>query len=137
ISLDQLMGTQTNTIMFEGHSLDSKTFKFTTYLAGIMQTLAYVKSHEQNEFYYYCKDSPVFYNFGFREFSAFKYYFWMSTLMFIPAFKNKKVNFDEYPDEVYQLGRKILSLYNQIDSVEIWNMESLNYHLRQIDYYRD
>ncbi len=61
----------------------------------------------------------------------------MSTFLFFPEFKNKKVNFEENSDEVFQIGQKMLNLYNKPDSVEIWNAESLNSTLRQIDYFRD
>jgi len=137
ISLDQLMDIQTGSIMFQGKALDSKTFRFDAYLTGIMHQMAYFASFKQNKFYYLCKDSPFFHHYYFREFAAFKYYFWMSTLLFFPEFKNKKVNFEEYSDEVFQIGQKILNSYNQLDSVEIWNAESLNSSLRQVDYYRD
>ena len=35
------------------------------------------------------------------------------------------------------MGKKILDLYSQVDTVEIWNLESLNTTLRQLDFYRD
>lgn len=137
ISLDQLMEIQTGAFMFQGQPLDSRTFRFDAYLTGALQSMTYMNSFKQKEFYYLCKDSPFFHHFYFREFAAFKYYFWMGTLLFFPEFKNKKVSFEEYPDELYQIGKKILYQYNQLDSIEIWNAESLNTTLRQIDYYRD
>jgi transcriptional regulator with XRE-family HTH domain len=137
ISLDQLMEIQTGAFLFQGQALDSRSFRFDAYLTGAMQSMAYMNSFKQKEFYYLCKDSPFFHHFYFKEFAAFKYYFWMSTLLFFPEFKNKKVSFEEYPDELFQIGKKILGLYNQLDSIEIWNAESLNTTLRQIDYYRD
>jgi hypothetical protein len=79
----------------------------------------------------------MFHHFYFREFAAFKHYFWMSTLLFFPEFRNKKISLDDYPDENFSIGEKILETYDQIDSVEIWNIESLNGTLRQIDYYKD
>jgi BetR domain len=137
ISLDQLMEIQTGAFMFQGQPLDSRSFRFDAYLTGALQSMSYMNSFKKKEFYYLCKDSPFFHHFYFKEFAAFKYYFWMSTLLFFPEFRNKKVSFEEYPDELFQIGRKILDQYNQLDSVEIWNAESLNTTLRQIEYYRD
>src|SRR5439155_10519299 len=34
-------------------------------------------------------------------------------------------------------GQKILAIYNQVPSYEIWNAESINNMLRQVEYYRD
>jgi len=99
--------------------------------------MAYFNSFKEKEYYYLCKDTPIFYHFISKGFAAFKYFFWMGTLIAFPEFKNRKVDISEYPDELWEIGQKILNLYNQIDSFEIWNMESLNSTLHQIDYYRD
>jgi hypothetical protein len=137
ISLDQLMQIRSNVFAFEGRFLDSKTFRFDAYLKNAHQTMSYMNSFERTEFFYLCKDNPFFHYFHFKEFAAFKYFFWMSTLMFFPEFKNKKVAFEEYSDEMFEQGKEILDIYNQMDSVEIWNVESLTSSLRQVDYYRD
>ena len=137
ISLDKLMNVQTGAFLFEGNFIDSTKFRFDAYLKSVMHQLAYINSSKINEFFYLCKDSPIFHHFYFREFAAFKYYFWMSTLLFLPEFKNKKIIINDYPDELFGIGQKILDIYEQLDSVEIWNIESLNGTLRQIDYYQD
>lgn len=137
ISVDQLMNIQTGGFMFQGNILDNQTFRFDNYLTGIMHQLAYMNSFKEKQFFYLCKDSPIFHHFYFKEFAAFKYYAWMGTLMHFPEFKNKKVDFEAYPIEFFNIGQKILGLYNMLDSVEIWNIESLNTTMRQIDFYRD
>ena len=137
ISLDQLMNIQTGSILFQGNLLNHLTFRFDNYLTATMHNMAYFNSFSEKEYYYLCKDTPLFYHFQFREFAAFKYFFWMGTLIAFPEFRNKKVILEEYPDELWNLGEKILELYNQLDSYEVWNLESLNSTLHQIDYYRD
>src|SRR5206468_3770663 len=37
----------------------------------------------------------------------------------------------------YTLGRKALDIYNGVDSYEIWNSESLNGTLHQVEYFHD
>ena len=137
ISLDQLMNIQTGAYLFQGNILDSKTFRFDAYLKNVMHSVAYINSFKEKEFFYLCKDSPIFHHFYFKELAAFKYYFWMCTLIYFPEFRNKKVDFDEYPDELFTMGQKVLHMYDEMDSVEIWNMENLNTTLRQIEFYRD
>jgi hypothetical protein len=136
ISLDQLMDIQTGAYMFQGNLLNAKNFRFDAYLTGMMHNIAYFASFKQKEYYYLCKDAPIFHHWQNKEFAAFKYYFWMSTLLGFPDFRNKKVSLD-YPAELWELGQKILDRYNQMDSFEIWNIESLNTTLHQIEYYRD
>lgn len=137
ISLDKLMNVQNGAFLFEGNFLDNKNFRFDSYLKGVLHDLSYINNFKEKEYYYLCKDSPFFHHFYFREFAAFKYYFWMSTLWFFPEFRNKKISLDNYPDELFELGQKILDVYDHIDSVEIWNIENLNGTLRQIDFYQD
>ncbi|MEO7923248.1 MAG: helix-turn-helix domain-containing protein [Chitinophagaceae bacterium] len=137
VSLDQLMNVQTGGFQFEGKFLDTKTFRFDAYLKSIMHQLAYINSFKGSEYYYLCKESPMFHHYYFREFSAFKYHAWMCTLLFFPEFRNKKFKLEDYPAELFEIGQKILGIYEQIDSVEIWNIESMNSTLRQIDYYQD
>jgi transcriptional regulator with XRE-family HTH domain len=135
ISVDQLMNIQTGAFLFHGNILDSKNFRFDAYLTTTMHNMAYFKSFKQTDFYYLCKDMPMFHQFHSRELATFKYYFWLGTLIGFPDFKDKKVSFEEYPDSIFEMGKKVLELYYQMDTFEIWNLESLNATLRQIDYY--
>lgn len=137
ISLDQLMNIQRDGFFFQGNILNPQTHRYDAYMKGMMNTLAYFNSFQKKDFYYLGKDLPVFHYYQFRELAAFKYYFWMGTLMFFPEFKNKKISLDDFPDELFEMGQKNLALYNQLDSFEIWNMESMNSTLRQIEYYLD
>jgi len=137
ISLDKLMNVQSGAFLFEGSFIDNNTFRFDAYLKSVLHNLAYIRSFKESEFYYLCKESPMFHHYYFREFAALKYYAWMGTLLFFPEFRNKKVSLEEYPEAYFEIGQQILDEYERIDSVEIWNIENLNSTLRQIDYYQD
>jgi hypothetical protein len=136
ISLDQLMNVNTG-FLFQGNLLNSKTFRFDDYLKAMHGNMTYFNSAKHNEFYYLCKDAPIFHHFHVREFAAFKYFFWISTLAYFPDFRNKKIDFNEYSDELFELSQKILTLYDQLNVYEIWTLESLNSQLHQIEYYRE
>jgi hypothetical protein len=99
--------------------------------------MTYVNSFKQKEFYTLCKDIHIFHHYHFKEIAAFKYYFWMKTLLHFPDFKSKKFSFTEYHDDLFELGKKTLDLYNQTDSVEIWNVETINSTIRQIEFYHE
>ena len=137
ISLDQLMNISSEAYPFLGKMVSSANFSFNEYLSSLTQYLVFITSYKNHEIYYLCKDIPVFYHFQFREIAAFKYYFWMKTLLRFPEFKNKPFSFDIYPVETFEIGKKTLELYNQASTNELWNVESLTVHLRQIEYYRE
>ena len=137
ISLDQLMSINTGSFMFQGNLLNPKTHRYDAYLTGMLHNIAYFNSFKKKEMYYLCKDTPIFHWFTSRDISAFKYFFWMGTLIYFPEFKNRKVSLDGYPDEMFEIGKKISDLYQQLDTYEIWNIESWNSTLHQIEYYLD
>jgi hypothetical protein len=131
------MNIETGAFQFQGNLLNPKTYRYDAYLTNMMNLLALFNSYKEKEFFYLCKDTPIFHYFNSRAIASFKFYFWMSTLIFFPEYKNRKVSFEDYPDEMFELGKKILGLYNQMDSVEVWNIESWNSTFHQIDYYLD
>jgi hypothetical protein len=137
VSIDQLMNLDNGGFMFQGQFLDKKTFRFEEYMHSLLQNLAYMNSFKQKEFYYSCKDLPVFYHYLFRELAAFKCFFWLKTYFNFPEFEKKKFSFSDYPDELFAIDQKVLSQYNQLPSIEIWNIESMSILFRQIEFYRD
>src|SRR5687768_7001739 len=137
LSLDSLLNLQTDAFLFTGSFVQAENFKFEEYLTNAVQHVKYMNSFKDRKFYYLCKDIPLFHHFHFREIAAFKYYFWMKNILHLPEFAHKKFTLDIYPDEFYELGKQSLQYYNNIDSVEIWNIETVNSTLRQIEYYHD
>jgi transcriptional regulator with XRE-family HTH domain len=137
LSLDELMNIQTDNIIFQGQYLEKKTSGFETYMKGIVNTMTYMNSFKQREFFYMCKDLPFFHHYHLREIAAFKWFFWLKTYFEFPEFTKRKFRFSDYPDELFELDQKVLNLYNQIPSVEVWNIESMNIIFRQIKFYRD
>ncbi len=137
VSLDQLMKIQTGAILFQGQYLDKKKFRFEEYMTNVMHSLAYMNSFEEKEFFYSCKDLPIYHHYHFREIAAFKWFFWLKTYFHFPEFERKKFRVADFPDELYVIDQKVLNLYNQIPSTELWNIESMNIFFRQIEFYRD
>lgn len=137
LSLDQLLQIQSDALVFAGNFIHPSSFQFDQYLKSTIQHVKYMTSFRERKMYYLCKDIPIFHHYHFKEVAAFKHYVWMKGIFNAPEFSNKKFSFKNYPDEFFELGKKALGLYNQVDSVEIWNMENINSSLRQVDYYLD
>jgi hypothetical protein len=72
----------------------------------------------------------------FPELSAFKFFFWKRTVIGYPEMARQQFNGTEPDKETLMLAKKIIELYTQIPSTEIWNEENLNSTLRQIEFYR-
>ncbi len=137
VSLDQFMSIQSKGILFQGQYLDKNSFRFEEYVTSMMHNMAYMNSFKEKTFYYLCKDLPIFHQYHLREIAAFKWFFYLKTYFHFPGFEKKKFRFADHPDELFEVEQKILALYNQIPSVEIWNLENMNIFFRQIEFYRD
>jgi hypothetical protein len=80
LSIDQLMNLDNGAFMFQGQFVDKKTFRFEEYMNSLLRNLMYMNSFKEKEFYYSCKDLPVFYHYVFRELAAFKMVFLVKDL---------------------------------------------------------
>jgi hypothetical protein len=137
LSLDHLLHLSSEGFLFRGNFVNPHAFRYDEYLSNIVQQVKYMNGFKEKSMNYLAKDIPIFHHYHFREIAAFKYYFWMKNILQHPDFAQKKFRLKDYPDEYFQLGQKALEYYNQLDSVELWNIESINSTLRQIDYYCD
>jgi hypothetical protein len=99
--------------------------------------MQYFHSFTSKKLFYECKDIPLFHHFHSREMAAFKFYFWQKFLFNQQTYKSKKFSVADYPDEIYEAGRKVMHLYYTMPSVEFWNAESINSFIRQIDFFYD
>ncbi len=136
ISLDQLLLIQTNTVIFAGNNVDTASFGFNEYLNDVAHNLELFLSLPKARLYYYNKDIPIFHFMPFPELRAFKFFFWKRTLMGYPELAKQQFTGDETDEKSSELALKIIRLYNQINSTEIWNEENVHSSIRQIEFYR-
>jgi ribosome-associated translation inhibitor RaiA len=136
ISMDQLFHLKNDSFLFSGPLANKDNFGFEMYLEHLLNQLNYFNSFEQREFYYLSKDLFIFHHFGFHELTVFKFFFWMKTILQYPFAGKEIVVLDSIRESVFKIASKISEAYNKIPSVEIWNEESINATIMQIDYYR-
>jgi hypothetical protein len=137
ISLDQLMQIQTGSFLFQGNIQNEKNFRYEAWLGSILTTQAYFNSFSDKQYYFLGKDVNLFHHFVFREIAAFKHFFWTKSLFNSPSLANARFNFNFYTDEMWETAKKVIAGYNQLPTVEIWNVENINIAIRQIEFYRD
>lgn len=137
ISLDHLSNNRLDAFCFNGKLANAKDFDFEEYMSKVVQHTAYLASFKSKEFFYLSKDIPVFHYFHFQPFAAFKYYFWLKTILQVPEMQHTKIDFNNYPESIFEKGRKSLNYFNQLDTTELWNIETVNSTIRQIDFYKD
>jgi hypothetical protein len=137
LSLDQLLSIKSGTINFQNVRINLETYKYGKYLTDLIQQVQHVGNFIEKEIIYLTKDVPIFHNFYYQPLIAFRYYFWMKTLIRHPDFTNQGFKLDCVPPEIEKLSRQLTDEYAKIPSTEIWNTECVNAAITQIEFYKE
>ncbi len=136
VSLDQLLQLQNDSVFFSAPGLTGPGNEFVQYLKDVLKQYNYFNSFKTAEMRYLCKDIPLWDLYLFPEFAAFKTFFFSKTIYNLPEFNNTKFSLEEHRfKDCFDLSQEILREHNKLQSVELWNLESINSAINQIDYY--
>lgn len=133
VSLDTIFSIDSSHILFSSMAIGQQGLSFIQWLQNILEEIRQIHSCKQKEIIYSAKDIPIFHYFEFPEVFAFKSFFWHKVLFSAPGFEQKKYAVD-IPGQVTDLIRSILSFYNRIPTVELWNEETFDSLIRQIEF---
>lgn len=137
ISLDQLLHLNSESVVFSGKLANAKDFNFELYMEDMIRQHEMINSFEQKELLILSKDFPIYHYYNYPELAAFKYFFWMKTILHYPDYNKTTFDVSLMTDNIMKSGEKILAAYNKIPSTEICNVENINTTLRQIEYYKE
>jgi len=135
ISLDSLNNLGSNKIMFDYFTLEPDKLGLREWLGLILADTKRITEAKEKEIIYAAKDPPIFHHFQIPELAAFKMFVWQKTLCQFPEFEDKKFKLEDTDMDIMQMGRQLLSLSNKIPTIEIWNEDTFNITLRQMEYY--
>jgi hypothetical protein len=136
LSLDQVLEVQGNGILFQNVRINTKDY-YAKYLSDITKQLEHISSFIHQEVIYLTKDMALFHNFYYRPLTAFRYFFWMKSIIQHPDFAGLEFDFSIMPEEIEKLSREMTRAYNKVPSTEIWNTECINAVITQIEFYKD
>jgi len=138
LSMDQLLQLKNDSVLFRAPGIAGGSISFTGYMEEMLAQFRYFNSFKQGDIYYLCKDAPFWYFFLFPEMASFKTFFWCKTINNEPALADALFSLREFPfSECFSLGQQILAEHSRLNTVELWNLESLNSSINQMAYYRD
>jgi hypothetical protein len=80
---------------------------------------------------------PLFHSFYFKPLIAFRFYFWMKTILQHPDYATKAIDLNGISATTETLSMEMARAYTQIPSTEIWNTECINSVISQIEFYKD
>jgi len=137
ISVDQILKLKSDTGTYSSKYVDAENFDFKSYLDDIVKNLKFISSFKNKEITFFSKDIPIFHYFTYPELAAFKYFFYMKTLLKASNLANIPFHVDAFLQPIIDASNAIISAYNTIPSIEIMSIENINTTLRQIEYYKE
>ena len=138
VSLDQFLHLQSDNYVFSGKLKTEGEHSFSDWLKTVQENFQYFNSFENRHMLYLFKDIPPFIHFQVRELAAFKFFFWMKSILHDESMKGVKFYIDDPRyDAYFPASNKVIELFNKIPITEIWNIESLNSSIRQIEFYAE
>ena len=137
LSLDQILNVQGGAVMFQNVRISPKNYSYKKYLTDIIRQVEYAGSFSHKEIIYLTKDMALFHNFYYKPLIAFRYFFWMKSIVQHPDFSNKEFEFSCLSDDIEKLSLDLSTAYCKVPSVEIWNTECINSAISQIEFYKE
>jgi hypothetical protein len=137
LSLDQLLNTKTNSVLFENVRINNQQYSYDKYLSDLTRLVKHINSFDQKEIIYLTKDIPIFHNFYFQPLIAFRYFFWMKTILQHPDFTTKTIDLNNIPPQIESMSKELILCYTKIPSTEILNTECINSVISQIEFFKE
>lgn len=139
VSLDQFFDIgEGNNLAFTANYIDRDKADIDGFLKGVLRNMEYFNSFKEKEIIYINRDFPIFHSFMFPELASFKYYFWSRYNLNYADFKKGSHSTPKDLNEVsIKTGIQISNIYIKIPSTEVWNLDSINLSLQQIEYCRE
>lgn len=137
VSLDSFLHLQNGSFIFNGILNSNTENSFEEWIENILAQLELFNSYHEKHMYFLLKDIPPYIHFLMPELVKFKIFFWMKSILHYESLRGVKFDLeDKRYDKFEPLSRKLIELYLKIPMTEIWNTESIESTLRQIDFYR-
>ena len=137
ISLDQFFHLQTDSFIFTGKLANATDHIFEKWMENLLQQVVFINSFQNRHMYFLAKDVPLMQQFLSPELICFKSFFWRKSILHYEKLKGEKFSLKNVDPKHVAIGNKIIEAYNQIPSTDIWNIESINSTIRQIEFYRE
>ena len=134
MSFDMFVETSRNTVLFDYISTQNTENFMANYFSGIQSKLSAVKKMELKKIVYACEGIPIFYYFNFEELTRFKLFFWEKSVLEIPEMKSKGYSQLPVDDGMIKQAKELVKLYNTIPVTEIWNDETVNGNIKQLEF---
>lgn len=135
ISLDSALMGSSKMVSFRTNELSTEISGFTDYLSVLHSDLKWIRQWPQARITYAAEDLPVFYHFFFPQLARFKMVYWNKSILGNTQLNSAFVEDVHIPDSWRSEVPKIIQVFSQMPSIEIWHEDTLKSTVKQIEYY--
>ncbi len=125
----------TASVSFNYFKLDDKEEHFKHWLNSMRTNVEYISKTPGSSIIYAADDVPIWHHFFDRDLIAFKLFYWLKSILNSPAYSGKKYNANLISEELIEISTSLLEHYNKCETTEIWNEDTLNSTLKQVEYF--
>lgn len=134
ISLDEIANFEDNAAIFFFRNMINDETGFEKYLNNILTDLKKINESNPKQIIYAAGDIPLFHQFQFSGFAAFKISFWQRAMLNLPSCEEKQFSISDINPKLSELCKKISDIYIKIPSIEIWHEDTVVSNLKLIEY---
>lgn len=137
-SLDEFLCLKNDSILFKSTLTSPREDALTHWMVEMVKQLYYINSYPKRHLYFLIKDLPPFHHFFHPVLACFKFFFWVKSILPPGQSQLGKFCLETKQLATYKkLSQRILQAYLKVPSTEIWNKDTLNTTLRQIETYHE
>ncbi len=137
ISLDDLIGTPSNSVTFKTDFLEENSYSFVDWMKGLLEFTLGASRAEDAEAIFILNELSIFHIIQIPEVCAFKLFFWKKSNLDFPGYRELKFRVIDLEEEVVQLSEEITRHYVRVKTKEFTTEETLNSFLKQVLYYSE
>lgn len=135
IPFDSLQAQQNTNVSFVYDSFGKDNSDLDPYLNNMLQSLQYIVASKEKHVYFAAEDVPIFHHFEFENLSSFKFFYWKKSILNDVTLEGVKYEKKRISKDTLKIARKIIDLYVQVPSTEVWTEDTIVSTLKQVLFY--
>lgn len=132
ISMDELLNPSSDYVRFQYSPLSTFEASMENYFTKLHEHVDALWKQPNPELIISVNNTPFIQLFNFPHLARIKMYFWGRNNLRITSFKNEKFKHTPFPPSILHCGKKTLSKYNEIPSIELYDSELLRGFSKEI-----
>jgi len=134
VSSDILSNPDDTAATFSFRKMINDELGFDEYLVGMLNDLERINSSNPKQIIFVASDIPIFQQFQFPDYAAFKVFFWQKAILNLPSYQDQKFSVANTTHKMLECCKKIAETYTRIPSIEIWHENTVASNLKLIEY---